>query len=147
MWRKVRYIRTHFNFSLQIKIDSATNWYSFGGKSAKLRLKFKEPPMLGNTIFKNVTVKLNGLYIWRKYKFTFRQSVYVWWDFIDFHGLFNKVLWPLNFKAVFFTISRLKYWKNSLKDHILHFKRHRHVNLFHSYVHFYDVYCKNMLCR
>ena len=42
-------------------------------------------------------------YIWRKYKFTFRQSVYVWWDFIDFHGLFNKVLWPLNFKVVFFT--------------------------------------------
>ena len=39
MWRNVRYIRTHFIFSLQIKIDSATNWYSFGRKSAKLHLK------------------------------------------------------------------------------------------------------------
>ena len=50
------------------------------------------------------------------------------------------ILWPLNFKAVFFTISRLKYWKNSLKDQLLHFQRHRHVNLFYSYAHFTVLY-------
>ena len=41
--------------------ERPTESIAFGGKSAKLRLKFKEPPMLGNTIFKNVTVRLNVL--------------------------------------------------------------------------------------
>ena len=41
--------------------DRPTWIIAFGGKSEKLWLKFKEPPMLEYTVSKNATTKLNAL--------------------------------------------------------------------------------------
>ena len=41
--------------------DRPTSIIAFGGKSEKLWLKFKEPPMLEYTDSKNATDKLNAL--------------------------------------------------------------------------------------
>ena len=41
--------------------DRPTSIIAFGGKSEKLWLKFKEPPMLEYTVSKNATDKLNAL--------------------------------------------------------------------------------------